>query len=164
MTFDSRISGFCWPMLLTGVLVHAAGCGHGSGGSAEPVDLDQAVLEWSGKGRQWSDEELLVLEGGKRLYRERCAGCHQRAGTGSAVIGAPALKGSAVAKGDPDILIETVLFGRATMPAFRMSVDDEELARILSYVRNAWGNGSQDLVPASRVAALRAGKELEVPD
>jgi mono/diheme cytochrome c family protein len=74
------------------------------------------------------------------------------------------LKGSAVARGFTDILIETVLFGRATMPAFRMSLDDAGLAMILSYVRNAWGNDMQDVVQASRVAALRSGKDREVSD
>jgi len=150
------LSDFCKILLFTGVLASVAACSKDPGGAAEPVDLAQAALEWNSESKQWSDGELTTLEVGKSLYRGRCAGCHQLTGTGSATIGAPALKGSAVARGSADILIETVLFGRASMPAFRMSLDDDGLAMILSYVRNAWGNDMQDIVKASRVAELRA--------
>jgi len=146
------------------VLLMISGCGDMSNTDAEPFDPGKAEQMWNTAEKTWDMEELKILEGGKSLYQGRCAGCHQLTGTGSTTIGAPALKGSAVARGSTDILIETVLFGRASMPAFRMSLDDAGLAMILSYVRNAWGNDVQELVHASRVAALRAGKGQEVPD
>jgi mono/diheme cytochrome c family protein len=53
-------------------------------------------------------------------------------------------------------LLTTVLFGRGTMPAFGKSINDADLALILSYVRNAWGNQQGDLIAAADVAAARA--------
>ena len=139
------------------VLLMISGCGDVSKTDAEPFDPVKAAQVWNTADKTWDAEELEILEGGKSLYRGRCAGCHQLMGTGSTTIGAPALKGSAIARGSADILITTVLFGRNSMPAFRMSLDDAGLAMILSYVRNAWGNDMQDVVQVSRVAAIRAG-------
>ena len=147
---------FCKVLFLVYVVVIAAGCSRDHDETPELIDLALAALEWNAGSKQWREAELKTLEIGKGLYQVRCAGCHQRTGTGSATIGAPALKGSAIARGPADSLVETVLFGRATMPAFRNSLKDAELAMLLSYVRNAWGNDTQDLVHASRVAALRA--------
>ena len=96
-----------------------------------------------------------ILESGKSLCRGRCAACHQQTDTGSTTIGAAALKDSALARGSADPLTGAVLFGRATMPAFRTSLDDAELALILSYLRNAWGNNMQELLQAPQVAAIR---------
>ena len=123
----------------------------------ELFDPGMAAQAWNTADKVWNTDELEILENGKSLYKSRCSGCHQQAGTGSTTIGAPALKGSAVARGSTDILIRTVLFGRGSMPAFRMSLDDAGLARILSYVRNAWGNDMRDIVQLSRVAEIRAG-------
>ena len=141
---------------LLAVLLVVAGCGDISTTDAEIFDPIKAAQLWNTADKTWNTDELEILENGKSLYKSRCSGCHQQAGTGSTTIGAPALKGSAVARGSADILIRTVLFGRGSMPAFRYSLDDAELARILSYVRNAWGNDMQDLVQVSRVAAIRA--------
>ena len=138
-------------------LLMVAACSDVSNTDTELFDPGMAAQLWNTADKAWNIDELEILENGKNLYKSRCSGCHQQAGTGSTTIGAPALKGSAVARGSADILIRTVLFGRGSMPAFRYSLDDAELARILSYVRNAWGNNMQDLVQASRVAAIRAG-------
>jgi mono/diheme cytochrome c family protein len=50
----------------------------------------------------------------------------------------------------------TVLFGRGTMPAFGKSINDADVALILSCVRNTWGNQQGDLIDAADVAAVRA--------
>lgn len=142
--------------LLAALLV-LAGCGDISNKDTEIFDPIKAAQHWNTADKTWNIDELKILENGKSLYKSRCSGCHQQAGTGSTTIGAPALKGSAVARGGTDILISTVLFGRGSMPAFRYSLDDAELAGILSYVRNAWGNDMRDVVQVSRVAEIRAG-------
>lgn len=139
------------------LLLIASGCSDASKTDAAVFDPVDAARVWNTADKTWALEELKVLEGGKNLYMGRCSGCHQQTGAGSTTIGAPALKGSAVAKGAADILIRTVLFGRGTMPAFRNSLDDARLAMILSYIRNAWGNDMQDVVQAETVAVLRAG-------
>jgi len=131
------------------------GCGQGSNAPAEPVDLVIAAQAWNTPDRQWSEAQLLQLVDGERLYRKRCAGCHLSTGEEQLTLGASALKNSAVAKGPVNGLIMTVLFGRGTMPAFRTSLQDTDLALVLSCVRNAWGNQQGDLIAASEVAAAR---------
>jgi mono/diheme cytochrome c family protein len=90
---------------------------------------------------------------GKALFAKNCAACHQA--TGAGIPGAfPALKGNTFVQGDPAIVIATVLKGRAGMPAFAASLDDDKLASVISYVRSAWGNQAAAVTPAD-VAATR---------
>ena len=142
------------PFIVAPLLV--AACGDVSNTAAEPFDPDKAAQVWNTADKTWNADELSLLESGKSLYRGRCAACHQHTGAGSTTIGAPALKGSALARGSANTLIGTVLFGRGTMPAFRTSLDDAELALILSYLRNAWGNDMRELLQAPQVAAIRS--------
>lgn len=91
---------------------------------------------------------------GKTLFAKNCAACHQATGLG--IPGAfPALKGNGFAQGDPAIVIATVLKGRAGMPAFAASLDDEKLSTIITYVRGAWGNKATAVTPAD-VATVRS--------
>ena len=122
---------------------------------AEPVDLVVAAQTWNTVDKTWGDEELHQLVNGRILYKKRCAGCHLSSGEGQLTLGAPALKNSAVATGTTELLITTVLSGRGSMPAFRRSMTDADLAAILSYVGNAWGNSRGDVITASGVAAVR---------
>ena len=87
------------------VLLMISGCGDVSNTAAEPFDPGKAALVWNTADKTWDEEGLKILEVGRILYRGRCAGCHQITGIGSVTIGAPALKGSAVARGSTDILI-----------------------------------------------------------
>ena len=83
---------------------------------------------------------------GKTLFAKNCAACHQATGLG--IPGAfPALKGNVFAQGDSTIVIATVLKGRAGMPAFGASLDDEKLATIITYVRGTWGNKAAAVSP-----------------
>jgi len=90
---------------------------------------------------------------GKALFAKNCAACHQA--TGAGIPGAfPALKGNTFAQGDPAIVIATVLKGRAGMPAFAASLDDDKLAAVITYVRSAWGNQA-GAVSGPDVATIR---------
>jgi mono/diheme cytochrome c family protein len=92
-----------------------------------------------------------MLQKGAKLYEKHCADCHGAEGQGQA--GAyPALAGNRqVTQASPNNLINTVLnggFGPATqgqprpfgMPPFMLQLKDAEIADVLSYVRNSWGN------------------------
>jgi mono/diheme cytochrome c family protein len=92
-----------------------------------------------------------TLQKGAKLYESHCADCHGLKGEGRA--GAyPALAGNrAVTMQQSNNLINTVLYGGfapATagnprpfgMPPFVLQSGDAELAAVLSYIRNAWGN------------------------
>jgi cytochrome c6 len=90
---------------------------------------------------------------GKSLFAKNCAACHQA--TGAGIPGAfPALKGNVFVQGDPALVVATVLKGRAGMPAFAPSLDDEKLATIITYARSSWGNKAGAVTTAD-VAAVR---------
>lgn len=96
---------------------------------------------------------------GKGLFAKNCAACHQADGRG--IPGAfPPLAGSQVALGEPAQVATVLLKGRGGMPAFSGSLDDAQIAGVLSYVRASWGNGAAG-VSGAEVEALRSA--LNVP-
>ena len=77
---------------------------------------------------------------GKSLFAKNCAACHQPTGRG--IPGAfPALAGNAFVQGAPGDVATVLLKGRGGMPDFSGSLDDGEIAQVLTYVRSSWGNG-----------------------
>ncbi len=121
-----------------------------------PVDLKAAATAWNTADITWNNTELTQLEKGKRLYLKSCSACHLSSGEGQInTIGSPPLKGGSIASGSADALIRTVLDGRNSMPSFRNSLGNAELAALLSYVRNAWGNNAGTLVKESTVNTIR---------
>ncbi len=103
-------------------------------------------------------EELMEL--GQKTYESRCAVCHQPSGEG--LPGAfPALKGSAMVTKDKPAHLHIVLFGKpaTAMQAFGKQLTAAELAAVITYERNAWGNNTGDLVQIADVnAVLSAGE------
>jgi mono/diheme cytochrome c family protein len=78
---------------------------------------------------------------GKSLFAKNCAACHQASGRG--IPGAfPALAGNAFVLGAPSDVASVLLKGRGGMPDFSGSLDDGEIAQVLSYVRASWGNSA----------------------
>lgn len=91
---------------------------------------------------------------GKALFAKNCAACHQA--TGKGIPGAfPALAGNSFVQGAPAEVSTVLLKGRGGMPDFSGSLDDAEIAQVLSYVRSSWGNAAAPLSP-DEVAAQRA--------
>jgi mono/diheme cytochrome c family protein len=91
---------------------------------------------------------------GKVLFTKNCAACHQASGKG--IPGAfPALAGNGFVQGPPGEVATVLLKGRGGMPDFSNSLDDAEIAQVLSYVRSSWGNGAAPL-RADEVAAQRS--------
>ena len=94
--------------------------------------------------KEWSEQELITK--GEEVYNANCASCHQVNGEG--VPGTfPPIKGSPVASGDIDQHIDLVLNGKgAMMPGFANMLEPAELAAVISYQRNAFGNNMGDSV------------------
>jgi cytochrome c oxidase subunit 2 len=138
------------------LLLCLSGCTQEPDAPPQAIDLAVAAQTWNTPEKQWSEAELQQLVKGEHQYRKRCGGCHLSSGEGQLTLGAPALRNSAVVKGPAGELAKTVLFGRGSMPAFRMSLQDAELAQILSFMRNAWGNQQGDVITMADVAAVRA--------
>ena len=110
---------------------------------------------------------------GQTLYESQCGACHQASGEG--VPGAfPPLANSDYLLADTERAIETVIDGQtgpitvngveynALMPPMG-HLENEDIARILTYVLNAWGNDGGE-VTTEQVQAVRqrlAGKQPE---
>ena len=108
---------------------------------------------------------------GKELYEREayCATCHQEQGQGLAAAGYPHLRQSKWVKEDEDRLIKltlkglygpmTVLHqeyrGNVPMTPFEGIMNDNEIAAVLTYVRNAFGNKSSVIHP-EKVKQVRA--------
>ncbi len=102
---------------------------------------------------------------GQKAYARHCLSCHQADGYGVPNM-QPAIKGGTWVKGDPKALALFVMTGgfdsagrkegtsHNVMPPFRQ-LPDEELAGILSYIREKFGDGAPPVTPAV-VAEARA--------
>jgi mono/diheme cytochrome c family protein len=88
-----------------------------------------------------------MMRAGQAVYLDNCAACHTSAGTGVAQL-FPALKGSSVQSADPTSLIRVVLRGAQSvatdpaptapaMPAFGWKLSDDEVAAVMTYIRNS---------------------------
>jgi nitrite reductase (NO-forming) len=114
----------------------------------------------------------IQVEKGKAVYLQTCFVCHQPTGLG--VPGQiPPLAGADFLMKNKDDAIRAVVIGRTgetivngktykgTMIPLAYLTDDQ-IANVLTYVRNAWGN-SGDAVSASEVAKVRAEAAAPAP-
>nr|WP_217645500.1 cytochrome c oxidase subunit II [Oceanisphaera psychrotolerans] len=102
-------------------------------------------------------DELMQL--GEQVYQRSCAACHQANGEG--IPGAfPALKGSELVLNDRAAHIDIVLYGKAgtAMQSFDKQLALKELAAVITYERNAWGNDTGDLVQPGDIHQARQGQ------
>ncbi len=115
--------------------------------------------------------EQQVFLKGKSIYSREgfCSTCHQADGKGLPASGFPPLAATQWVTGSTDRLIRIVLnglhgplevqgkkyAGQVPMTPFGEMLNDEELAAVLTYVRNAFGNKASAISPA-QVKAVRA--------
>lgn len=101
----------------------------------------------------WSMDELMGR--GKAAYETYCFACHQINGMGLPPA-FPPLSGSAIATGPLDVHILQVLNGKpgTAMQAWN-SLDDLQIASIVTYERNAWANHTGDVVQPADIKKLR---------
>jgi cytochrome c oxidase subunit II len=105
--------------------------------------------------KKWELAELRAR--GEKIYAANCVACHQANGKG--VPGAfPALDGSKVVNGPLAENLAIVLNGKTgtAMQPFGKQLSATDLAAVVTYLRNAWGNkASQNLVQPAEVVAAR---------
>ncbi|TPI23072.1 cytochrome c [Mesorhizobium sp. B4-1-1] len=105
---------------------------------------------------------------GEAIYRDNCSACHGGDGAGAGALFPALSNNSIVAQGNTETLARLVLAGsqavrtehaRTTpaMPSLAWRLSDQEVADVLTYVRNSWGNAAP-MVSSGDVAAVR--KEL----
>lgn len=97
-----------------------------------------------------SKDELMTL--GEQVYMANCAACHQPTGMGLPGV-FPALKDSPIALGDVKAHIDIVVHGKpaTAMQGYSKMLSLKELAAVVTYERNAWGNNVGDLVQPSDI-------------
>jgi cytochrome c oxidase subunit 2 len=121
------------------------------------------VLQQVSAAQTWAMADLMKT--GEAVYAKTCAACHQPDGKGLPPA-FPAIAGAAVTRAafldDAGRLVkgghlDTVLNGRPStaMRAFKNELSDVEIAAVVTYQRNAFGNTAGDLVQPSAVQALR---------
>lgn len=122
-----------------------------------------------------SDRELFVL--GKEIYAREgfCATCHQMDGGGLTASQFPPLRGTPWVTGSPERLIKIVLKGimgpievagreypgQVPMTPYEGMLNDTEVAAVLTYVRNSFGNKASPISPdlVKKVREEVKGKE-----
>ncbi|NQZ03173.1 cytochrome c oxidase subunit II [Idiomarina sp.] len=103
---------------------------------------------------EMSMDELMAM--GEKIYNSTCAACHQPNGQG--IPGTfPALAGSPIAS-KPENLdkhVDIVVHGvqGSAMQAFAQQLTMQELAAVVTYERNAWGNDTGEMVQAADINA-----------
>jgi len=115
---------------------------------AEQVGAADAERDLTQK--EWSMDELMVR--GEKAYASACAACHQPDGSG-APPAFPALKGSQIALEDMEGHIDVVVNGASgtAMQAFGDQLSEVDLAAVITYERNAWGNDTGEMVTPKEI-------------
>lgn len=120
----------------------------------EPVEVDEQAL----------------AEAGESLYVNACATCHAEDGTG-VTRAFPPVAGADIGTGDPELLIRITLRGmygplrvgdqnyNGYMPSFAARFSNEEIAAILTYMRNSWGNEASAITPESVAEVRQTSKD-----
>lgn len=93
--------------------------------------------------KTFTQDELMAK--GEAVYGRTCAGCHGAAGEGVPGV-FPAIKGSKIALGPVADHLAIVVNGKSgtAMQAFGAQLSEVDLAAVITYQRNAWGNKSVD--------------------
>jgi mono/diheme cytochrome c family protein len=104
------------------------------------------------------------MDQGQKVYNERCLTCHQVDGRGVQNMFPPLIK-TAYVLGDKQKLIEIVLHGLQgvdiegesyhNVMAANTDLTDQQVADVLTYVRNSFGNKAKAVKPAE-VKSVRA--------
>jgi cytochrome c oxidase subunit 2 len=122
------------------------------------VDGQQQILA-KGKedpNKQWTSAELVTK--GTNLYGSMCISCHQANGAG--ITGAfPALDGSKIVTGPKADNVAILLKGKpgTAMQSFAQ-LSDTDLASLITYSRQSWGNGGNGQDPVVMPADIQAAR------
>ena len=135
----------------------------------EPAEYAKWISEQEAVQQQAKAEEQRLLsmnmtmaesmELGENVYSANCAACHMPNGEGLPGV-FPALKDSQIAVADQpkhiDILINGVT--GSAMQSYAKQLTMSEIAAVVTYERNAWGNDTGDLVQAKDINSAMNGQ------
>jgi len=118
---------------------------------ARELASGQAVAD---RNKTWTMAELMEI--GEQVFLTHCATCHEPDGVGQGTT-YPALAGGEIPTGPLEAHIDRVMNGKAEteMQAWAPQLSDRELAAVITYERNAWGNATADLIQPRTIYAAR---------
>ena len=127
------------------------------------VAAKKAELAEAGEIKEMTKDDLVAQ--GKGVYEKNCAVCHQVNGAGLPPA-FPAMTGSAIALGPifgadgkylKDSHLDRLLNGKGVMPAWKATLNDTEIAAVITYERQALGNAAtvDPIVQPAQVQAAR---------
>ncbi len=93
------------------------------------------------------------MDRGAKVYAANCAACHQPNGKGAGSF--PALDGSKVVLGPKEANFQIMLNGKGAMPKWGGVISDGDIAAVITYTRNAWGNKTGDVYQTPDLMAAR---------
>lgn len=107
--------------------------------------------------KEWTLEEL--VERGDKVYHTTCVSCHQPEGQGLPPM-FPALKGSDMVLNDVAAHIDVVVNGvpGTSMAAFGRQLSEVDIAAVITYERNAWGNDTGEVVAPIDILNFKNGQ------
>lgn len=125
----------------------------------------QLYLSQNENEEEFEQVELTQMELGENIYGRVCSTCHQSNGEG--VEGAfPTLVGTDYVNGKVSRFAGIIIHGlygemevngvsyNGNMPAWGEQISDEEVAAVMTFVRNSFGNNSTD-VPIDSIKSYR---------
>lgn len=115
--------------------------------------------------------EAAQMRTGANVYQANCSACHNSDGKGIPQLAASLADNPAIMSPDPSSQLVTVLHGgrgavtvgnptSGAMPDFAWKLSDAQIAAVMTYIRNSWGNAAPAVTEAE-VAAKRA--QLKLP-
>ncbi|GGI81863.1 hypothetical protein GCM10009332_18910 [Shewanella gelidii] len=118
--------------------------------SQQQLTEDKAQQAQAALNQTLSQPELMTL--GEQVYLARCAACHQPNGMGLPGV-FPGLVKSPITVGKVGAHIDIVVNGKpgTAMQAFANQLTATEIAAVVTYERNAWGNDTGDTVQAADI-------------
>ncbi|NDP42764.1 MAG: cytochrome c oxidase subunit II [Aromatoleum sp.] len=101
----------------------------------------------------WDPKDLIAR--GEKVFASNCAACHQANGKG--VPGAfPALDGSKIVNGPEAAQVALLLNGRpGTAMVSWKQLSDTDLAAVITYTRNSWGNHTGESIGPALIKTAR---------
>jgi cytochrome c oxidase subunit 2 len=109
----------------------------------------------SAAGKTYSLDELKTE--GEKVYTSNCVACHQANGQGMPPT-FPALAHGKIATGPVEGVVDIVTNGskkNPTMAAWKGQLSDAQIAAVITFARNSFGNTLGDMVQPSEIAAAR---------
>jgi cytochrome c oxidase subunit II len=95
-------------------------------------------------------------ERGAKVYASNCAACHQPNGKGAGSF--PALDGSKVVNGPKDTQYNILFNGKNAMPKWAGVISDGDIAAVMTYTRNSWGNKTGEVIQTQEIITARGVK------